>query len=430
MAALSACTPASQPIQAVQTNTSEPAPLPAVGETETVLPPPGKKNYLIGPLEFSAESAFCEDEPENSPFSVACAEGKLTVTQADNRRKIDIYLFREKQVTAQGFVLSAQATSHPAANNKIDQNNFGFFYKTSSGAIYALRIQGQYFNFEQWDLSEGTRVVDAYNRSYAPELFYAEQVNDIRLTCQENSCDLFANGAFIGRSPYHDASAVTSIGFFTASAWDQQFGSITLDSFSVADLPGSVPKGQPFSLMDDLSADHGTFSQMGLSGAFSDFETDGFHFSPVIPFGYYAAKTGPSLTNMSVRVSLDMDFSPGVKATQYGGVVCRSSLEGMYIAVLRVDGTYSIYRDTPRHPFALLVKENFEKIQGGRSKHTLRLDCVDDTISFYIDDIPLESFLDKRYSIRFGRAGLYTKAGGSPYSDAIIFSDFKVEEIR
>lgn len=397
---------------------------------ETPIPTPTESLYLIPNIEFMDGSTFCINEPEDSQFSLNCTDGKLHISQTENRRGMDIYLLRQEVVQAKGFILTANISTQPAETSKIDQNNYGFYYTTSAGGIYAIRIQSQYVGFERWDLSDGVEIIDSYNQTYVPEIHYTGRSNQFRLVCDMYACSLYANDALAARSPFEVGGQITAIGFFTASGWNQQFGEVSLENFVVADLPTNYPETQTFVLTDSLSRDNETFSKMGLSGAFSEFEADGFHFSPVIPYGYYAAKAGPSFSNMSVGAIVNMDFKPGVKATQYAGVVCRSNQDGMYIAVLRVDGTYTIYRDTEQRPFALLAKDEIEGIGTGRSKVSIRMDCVKDNIFFYINDVQVESFTDSRYGIRYGRAGLYTKAGGTPYSDAIIFSDFFVSEIR
>ena len=79
----------------------------------------------------------------------------------------------------------------------------------------------------------------------------------------------------------------------------------------------------------------------------------------------------------------------------------------------------------------MLAKDQIETIQaGGRSDVEIQMDCIGDTISLSIDGDQVETFTDNRYGIRFGRAGIFTKASGAPFSDAIIFSDFSVNEIR
>ena len=429
--AFSSCTPVEQPIQPESEDTLESIESSATqGSDVIIVPTPTELPYLIQMLDFSNDTAFCAEEPDDSPFSLSCAEGALTVSQTESRRKTDIYLLREEPLTSGRFSLTADVNSQPIEMDKFDQNQFGFYFTNTSGTSYALRVQGQYLNFEEWEITDGIEVADAYNKTFTPELHSPGRANNFRLTCGWDICDLFANDTLVARSPFGIGDGVSALGFFTASAWDQQFGSITLENLMATELSGSFPEFQHFYLLDDLSGDFGTFSQLGLSGAFSEFEEDGFHFSPVIPYGYYAAKTSPSMADVSVSAVINMDIDPGVKATQYAGVICRSSMEGKYIAVLRVDGTYTIFRDTIKRPFALLVQDHIEEIQSGSSDNAIRLDCVGDTISLYINNTLVESFTDSRYVLRYGRGGLFTKAGGAPHSDAVIFSDFSIEEIR
>lgn len=429
--AFSACTPTQQPVQSESINTLIPIEETASQEADLIAVPTATElPCLIYPLDFSKGTAFCDEEPAKSPFSLSCAEGALTISQTESRRKTDIYLLREEPLSSGRFSLTADVTSHPVDIEKLDQNQFGFYFTKPDGTSHVLRVQGQYINFEEWKITDSVEVVTAYNKTYTPALYSAGHINNFRLTCGWDVCDLFINDTLAARLPFGTGNGISALGLFTASAWDQQFGSITLTNLEAIELPGGLPELQHFYLMDDLSDDHGIFSQMGLSGAFSEFEEDGFHFSPVIPYGYYAAKSGPSLADISVSVVINMDINPEMKATQYAGVVCRSSLEGKYMAVLRADGTYTIFRDTIQRPFALLAQGQLEGIQPGRSNNTIRLDCIEDTISLVINNKLVESFTDSRYGLRYGRWGLFTKAGGAPYSDAIIFSDFSIEEIR
>jgi hypothetical protein len=99
--------------------------------------------------------------------------------------------------------------------------------------------------------------------------------------------------------------------------------------------------------------------------------------------------------------------------------------------VIRSDGIYFIYRDTPSRPMALLARKSSDLIHtGGLAENRLRLDCVGSQLDFYINGSLEESLDDTRMGLNFGRAGLFTKAGGNPNPDAFIFSDFSVREIR
>lgn len=385
---------------------------------------------LFSPDEIDAASSFCDQKDDTSQFTLSCAENQIMIGESELRRGSDIRLTRGIPVDIFGFSLETNLTSQPADPARLDQNQTGFYFETHDGRQYAMRLQGQYFNFEEWVEENGEEKVITLNQAYAPAMLSAGRPNNIRLVCVPDNCDLFANGVLSGRYPLSDIERISSIGYFTASPWDERFGTVTIANLTIEELSASRPETQTYILIDDLTADHGTFAQMGLSGAFSDFEADGFHFSPVIPYGYYGAKAGPALRDVSVSATVEMDFTPGVPATQYGGVTCRASNEGMVTAVLRANATYTIYRDSVRRAFAVLAADTVDSIMEGRSAHRLQLDCVDETISLWIDGTQVESFTDTRYGIQYGRSGLYTKAGGAAYSDAIIFRDFEIREIR
>ena len=123
-------------------------------------------------------------------------------------------------------------------------------------------------------------------------------------------------------------------------------------------------------------------------------------------------------------------IDPEKRGTQYAGLICRSSKDGMYMAVIGVDGTYTIYRDTPQKPFTLLAERKSAAIQSGLAENRLRLVCKGNNIDFYINDQQVEALTDTRYNLNFGRAGIYTKAGGDPHPDAIVFSDLTIREIE
>jgi len=385
---------------------------------------------LFKPEGLNEASPFCVPEGAESQFVVSCAENEITIEESDLRRGTDIILTREIPVDVFGFSLETEVTSLPSVPARLDQNQAGFYFQTVDERQFALRLQGQYFNFEEWTVENGKEKTITLNQSYAPAMLSAGRPNNMRLVCVPDNCDLFANETLAGRFPLTDTTGFTAIGYFAASPWYERFGTVTISKLTIEELSATRPETQPYILVDDLTADYGSFAQMGLSGAFSDFEADGFHFSPVIPYGYYSAKAGPALHDVSVSATVEMDFTPGVPATQYGGVMCRASNEGMVTAVLRANATYTIYRDSVRRAFAMLATEPVESIQEGRSAHRMQLDCIGDLISLYIDGEQVESLTDTRYGIQYGRSGLYTKAGGAAYSDAIVFSDFEISEIR
>ena len=427
-ALLAACAPAPVTLRVVTpmpAGTLASAPATSTPTLAPTLPP-----NLLPADALDPGGVLCPAEPESAPFTLACADGAAIIRESASRRKLDSWLLRALPLDADEIAISFSVTSQPADPSRLDENAFGICLTDPNGGVRALRIQGGYFNFESWAMGDTIRVDQRLNPSFSPAIQPANQANAFRLVCTPAHCDLYANGEFIGRDPLGMPGGIASVGFFAASAWDECFGELRLgDLRAVAPSPQESTQ-PPFMLDDDLKIDRGTFSRTGLSGAFNDIEADGFHFSPVVSYGYYAARGGPSLADMSVQATVRMEITPGRKATRYAGIVCRSSAEGMRMAVIRADGAYTLYRDTPQRAFAILAKGTSDAIRTGLAENTLQLDCVGDEVAFYINDTFMASFTDARYNVSFGRAGLYTKAGGEPDPDAVVFSDFSVTEIR
>jgi hypothetical protein len=428
----SACQPkAPQPESLIQT--------PALSSSESTSPTPGETPNPETPVshgkllisdDFEASGSLCLAEPVTKPFSTNCSENALTILQADGRRKVDILMMRELPVELGSFSLEVETLSVSSEKSKSDQNNYGLYFEDESGQIQAVRLISQYFRFETWLKDGEVKVEEKTNLAFSPSIKSAGQSNILRLDCSAIGCDFFANGSLAGRVLIGISSKTKNVGLFAGSNWDQQFGKVEFKNLRVFKLDGGLENAQPISIRDPLTSGSEVFAGTGLSGAFNKYEADGFHFSPVIPYGYYGVKGGPGLGDMTVGVTIRMEISPGVSGSRYAGLTCRSSLEGMVMAVIRVDGTYSIYRDTPRQPFALLAQKASNMILTGYAENKLRLDCVGDQIEFYINGAKVESFTDKRYGLRFGRAGLFTKAGGISEPDAVVFSDFSITEIR
>ncbi|MDK2981211.1 MAG: hypothetical protein PWQ55_1558 [Chloroflexota bacterium] len=393
----------------------------------TATPIPG----LLPQDVFSAGSDFCQPEVAGSSFTLECTEDSLTVDQAEGRRKVDALLLRGQTLDAAQFNLEADVTSVTALDVKADQNAYGFYFLDDDGFYKAVRIQGQYFHFETWNTSATPELETQLDPSFSPDIQYAGRENHLRLACVSDGCELYANDALVGRWQTGISGKVQSAGIFTASAWDESFGQVSFQSLSLSDSDAAMPPFTGYALQAKLTSDTGVFAATGMSGAFNLYDAEGFHFSPVIPFGYYSAKAGPALQSVDVRGTVVMDVNPEQSGSQYAGLVCRSSRAGMYMAVIGVDGSYSVYRDTPARPFSLLAEKRSDAILSGeRAANTLRLVCSDDTIEFYINEQLVESLTDSRYLLNYGRAGIYTKAGGEPNEDAIIFRDLSVEEIE
>jgi hypothetical protein len=54
--------------------------------------------------------------------------------------------------------------------------------------------------------------------------------------------------------------------------------------------------------------------------------------------------------------------------------------------------------------------------------------CSGNTLSFSINDQMVKSLTDKNVDLTYGRAGIYTKSGGDPNEDAIVFSNLVIKQ--
>ena len=376
-------------------------------------------------------SPLCQAELESNPFVLACGQEGLTVTQSENRRNLDVILYREYPLDAEQVQIDAITTSTAAEDVKSDQNEYGFFIADADGNYRVLRVQGQYFNFEKWRIDAAPEIEGQLDATFSPFIQPAGTENRWQLVCTDAACDISANGELIGRAQSGAAGNIRSIGIFTASALNEKFGEVVFSQMAFSQDGEATGQTQAYSLEDDLTSERGIFGQSGMSGTFNAYTADGFQFSPVIPYGYYSAKAGIALQDIEVSVKVKMDIQPGQPGSQYAGVVCRASQAGMYMAVLRVDGTYSVFRDTSgKPPFAVLAESSSDAILPGLVENELRLLCEGNNISFYINGEQVEALTDSRYQLNYGRAGIYTKAGGEPQADAIVFSDLEIKELE
>jgi hypothetical protein len=385
---------------------------------------------LLATDTFGNTSPLCGAEPDTSAFTLNCSNEELGISQSGNRRKLDVFLFRDFPIQTGSFSLEVETLSMAAQSVRSDQNSYGIYFLNESGQYRALRVSAQYFDFETWSVNGNVQIKENTNLAFSPFIKPAGQNNTLRLDCSTEGCKFFANGNMVGSLQNGINGKVKAVGFFAESDWNKKFGQVSFKNLQVFTLPNDQNNSQLFSIEEPLTSGSVIFTGTGLSGAFNRYEVDGFHFSPVVPYGTYAVKGGPALGNMSVEVTVKMEINPNVSSSRYAGVVCRSSLEGMVMAVVRGDGTYTIFRDSPQRPFALLAEKASEVILPGFVENKLRLDCIGDQIDFYINNAQVESLTDTRYGLRFGRAGLFTKAGGTPDADAVIFSNFSITEVR
>ncbi len=416
--------------------------LPIIEVTPGVSPTPIKASAgdLI-PLQTFEDSSspFCQasaDLVKTGGLTFACENGKfsfLTAPKAkDNAKYIKI---AQSFTAADHFSLEADLVSE-VETGKPDQKNYGFIFGVDENNTYTLRLRGPYYRFEKnlvrrdYQYPDGKIFVSRnWNWNYSTAIKPAGNLNHIQFTCAGKTCSLLINQHLAARFNLDQPITLTSLALFAEVGYYQPFGKVSLDNLHLYLPADTTVIQEPFTKTDSLNTDSSTFSKTGLSGAFSHFETDGFHFSPVVAYGYYGVKSEPALGDVSVSATVRL-YPGNPNSSMYGGLVCRSSLDGMYFAVIRETGYFSIFRDSPTRPFSLLAEAESKAILTGGAANRLRLDCIGSSISFYVNDTKVASIQNSYFNLIFGRTGLFTKAGKFPDANAIIFSDYEVKEIR
>ena len=374
-------------------------------------------------------SFFSNTPPYSNGFTTTCQDSAVIITPLDSEgTDFANETYWGIPIVADAFVFEADITSYPAVGEAKDLNSYGLFVAKNEDSLLRWQIQASYYHITELSLDSEILATADFNKTHSPSFSSARRMNHLKLVCQDLKCEYWVNEDLIAKTRTL-SSTTQSIGIFSQKALKEPFGSIKVENIKLSIPLESDVITHTFSVQDDLQTDKGTFSNIGLSGAFSKFGDDGFHFSPVIAYGYYGVKNQPALQDMSV--SVDVQLNPQHSSqSMYGGLTCRASLDGSYIAVIRNNGRYSIYRDTPKRPFTLLAEKTSEFIFSDGSPNSLMLICEGNNIRFYINGQLVEDLEDTRTLLNFGRAGLFTKGGQSPHEDAIVFSNFHLEEIN
>lgn len=439
-----ACKPSTSPQpSAIPTSTPTLAPSPtATGlpPAPTPIPTPAFIGELIPKQTFEdGSSPFCQsnvDLARTGGLTFSCADGQFTFLADPKARDTYKYIQVSQPIQpAEAFTLEADLISQ-SAPGKVDQNIYGIIFGVDETHTYSLRFKSQYYRFEKNLLmkdylkpDEQIFVNKNWNWNYASAFKPAGNQNHLQLTCAGGACDLTINQELAARFNLGQTLRISSLSMFAEVGYYKPFGRVTVDNLHLYIPADPVSPEKVIVFNDILLSDQGTFSKTGMSGAYNRFQSDGFHFSPIVAFGYYGVKIDPALGDVSVSASVRLK-ADSPNSSMYAGLVCRSSLEGMYFAVIRENGYFSLFRDSPTRPFSLLAETKAASIKTGGEVNQLRLDCIGSNISFYVNGTKVASVQNDTFKLIFGRSGFFTKAGKNPDGDAIVFSNLEIKEIR
>ena len=412
----------------------------AIEPTQTMSPTLKPVNALIPLQTFDSANAsmFCQssvDLSKSNGLTYSCSEGKFSFLTAEGASDSDKFLEVAALIQSTNtFIIEVDLTSKQGG--KSDQNQYGFVLGIDPAHSYTLRFKGLYYRLEQnlvlfnQDFPQGeNHITKRWNWNYSPTFLASGQTNHIKFACERGNCSLYTNDNLAANFKIDDQAHFSSIALFAQTDYYVPFGSVDVDNFQVYSPSESESTVEKFYIKDNLLSDKGIIQQSGLSGAYHLYQPDGYHFSSVIPFGIYAVKIGPVLEDSSISATIILN-NDNPQSSMYGGLACRSSVEGMYLAVIRENGFFSVFRDTPNRPFTLLAEAKSANILTGGAPNQLRLDCVGTTIAFYINGQQVSKLNDSQFNVVSGRSGFFTKAGKTPDPDRIVFSYLEINEVR
>ena len=441
---LGACSvPTPVTIDATSTTTASFSTTPAglaIEPAQTISPTLEPVNTLI-PLQTFGDantSMFCQtsvDLTKTNGLTYSCSEGKFSFLTAEGASDSDKFLEVAAPIQSTNtFIIEVDLTS--IQGGKSDQNQYGFILGIDPAHSYTLRFKGLYYRLEQnmilfnQDFPQGeNHITKRWNWNYSPTFLASGQTNHVKFACERGNCSLYTNDNLAAKFKIDDQAHFSSIALFAQTDYYVPFGSVAVDNFQVYSPSQSESTGEKFNIKDDLLSDKGSIQQSGLSGAYHLYKPDGYHFSSVIPFGIYGVKIGPVLEDSSISITVILN-NDNPQSSMYSGLACRSSVEGMYLAVIRENGFFSVFRDTPNRPFTLLAEAKSDNILTDGAPNQLRLDCVGTSIAFYINGQQVSKLNDSQFNVVSGRSGFFTKAGKTPDPDRIIFSYLEINEVR
>jgi hypothetical protein len=128
-----------------------------------------------------------------------------------------------------------------------------------------------------------------------------------------------------------------------------------------------------------------------------------------------------------VRIEVDITRIEGPEDSEMG-IICRhTDDENFYFAVISPDGFFATYEFTGEGEEFMGEEEygTSSAIKGGSETNHLRLDCIGNTISLYVNDELLTEVIDSSFSK--GDVGFIAGTFDDPGAD-IRFDNFKVFE--
>jgi hypothetical protein len=195
---------------------------------------------------------------------------------------------------------------------------------------------------------------------------------------------------------------------------------------SFGSSPDTSPEEPNILFQDDFSSSTSGWEDIYRdSDGISDYDQDGFRLQINQPQFDYWANPGLSFTDVSIEV--DAQKIGGPEDNDFG-LICRYTDESnFYFFLATSDGYYAIGKNGANGQ-TLLGSDFFEQtdqVRSGNAVNHLRADCVDSTLTFYINGTQVSQVSDTEHIS--GDVGLMAGTFDEPGTD-ILFDNFVVRK--
>lgn len=196
-------------------------------------------------------------------------------------------------------------------------------------------------------------------------------------------------------------------------------------NFSLGGGTDRCAESEQILFQDDFSDTGSGWGKASVATGEAGYQDGGYHITVDTDYQSLWANPGCSFTDVSVEV--DAHKIGGVDDNEFG-VICRyQDIENFYAASISSDGFYGLIRitDSEFSYIGMDAMQGSEVINLGAESNHIRLDCVGDTLTLYVNGEMVASATDSAYTS--GDVGLYAGTFSTPDID-ILFDNFKVSK--
>ena len=203
--------------------------------------------------------------------------------------------------------------------------------------------------------------------------------------------------------------------------------SFSLDAIGGGEGAEDASQDSSILFQDDFSDVDSGWDRAQTENAVTDYQ-DGASYHIAISSENYGAWANPYRNFTDTRVEVDTALQGGGEDNAFG-IICRyANIDNFYVGMISSDGYYGFFQRNGGGSLQYLNMENMltsDAINLGGSNNRVRLDCVGNTLTLYVNGVFVGETFDDRLGA--GDVGLYAKTFGDISTD-VVFDNFVVRQ--